>query len=350
MNGRLLYYNPWNDLALAANVARFTPPAGAVAMADGGALLPLWWAKPDDYVFARPEMAAAAGQICRRFNLNGSIFSDSMHTAGLRPSPWGWSRATRSVFASTGIEAAILPSDNELDTMRSLSHRELTAEVHRQLGTPEGLIPHRADTAEEAISLIHQAGNAVIKLPWSCSGRGVMFSSRIPPQELHRRISGMIRRQGSVMIEPQYTPRAEYGALYLSSATRVQLQGFSKTISSADGKYAGNIAAPQSYIISEAGDEITSTARNMEPILTRLFSGKYNGWLGVDMLLHSKGLNPCMEINLRMTMGVAAMFIADRLYPHAGKGVIYTSPRMTGGADINLSPTGVGLTVAFTPN
>ncbi len=234
--------------------------------------------------------------------------------------------------------------------MRSLSHRELTAEVHRQLGTPEGLIPHRADTAEEAISLIHQAGNAVIKLPWSCSGRGVMFSSRIPPQELHRRISGMIRRQGSVMIEPQYTPRAEYGALYLSSATGVQLQGFSKTISSADGKYAGNIAAPQSYIISEAGDEITSTARNMEPILTRLFSGKYNGWLGVDMLLHSKGLNPCMEINLRMTMGVAAMFIADRLYPHAGKGVIYTSPRMTGGADINLSPTGVGLTVAFTPN
>ena len=74
MNGRLLYYNPWNDLALAANVARFTPPAGAVAMADGGALLPLWWAKPDDYVFARPEMATAAGQICRRFNLNGSIF------------------------------------------------------------------------------------------------------------------------------------------------------------------------------------------------------------------------------------------------------------------------------------
>ena len=50
---RLLYFNPENDLALAANDAHYTPPASALQMATDLQRLPLRWAQPDDLILLR---------------------------------------------------------------------------------------------------------------------------------------------------------------------------------------------------------------------------------------------------------------------------------------------------------
>ena len=52
---RLLYFNPENDLALAANDAHYTPPASALQMATDLQRLPLWWAEADDLIMLRQE-------------------------------------------------------------------------------------------------------------------------------------------------------------------------------------------------------------------------------------------------------------------------------------------------------
>ena len=58
---KLHIFNPENDLALAANVARYTPPPAAVSLRLSGALLPLWWAATlYDLGLVPPQMIAEA--------------------------------------------------------------------------------------------------------------------------------------------------------------------------------------------------------------------------------------------------------------------------------------------------
>ncbi len=51
--------------------------------------------------------------------------------------------------------------------------------------------------------------------------------------------------------------------------------------------------------------------------LTSLLDSRYCGYMGVDMMVVRRGdgfaLVPCVELNLRMTMGVVAMKVAERL-------------------------------------
>lgn len=339
---RLLLYNPWNDLALASGRERYTPPAAAVAMARGGSLLPFWWADEGDSVMLPEENRENALALCRRYGLQGRPGCDADSAE-----PWGWSMATRHLLLSAGASPAILPDEARLDTLRALSHRRTAALILKHLGTAESALPVEARSTAEATDAIKRFdGRAVIKLPWSCSGRGVLFSRRLSESELNRRLEGMIRRQGSVMIEPEYEPVSEMAALFRIEGGRAALQGFSRFICSADGRYGGNILADARTLADEAGSDAADAAKAMEPILSQLIGPHYSGWAGVDMLRHSHGLNPCMELNLRMTMGVAAMYVARRLNVKGRAGVIYTAPGLINQSDIDLSPSADGMRVA----
>lgn len=46
----LLFFNPWNDIALASDSIHFTPPPAAQSIADSGSTLPYWYGNEDDYV------------------------------------------------------------------------------------------------------------------------------------------------------------------------------------------------------------------------------------------------------------------------------------------------------------
>ena len=60
--------------------------------------------------------------------------------------------------------------------------------------------------------------------------------------------------------------------------------------------------------------------------------------MGIDMLAYREGgrlmLDPCVELNLRMTMGVAAMLLARR----GLRGVLRVRPSGPSEGEINLSP------------
>ena len=82
---RLLYFNPENDLALAANDPHYTPPASALRMATDLQRLPLRWAEPDDFILLRkdPPPTPPVGE--------GSAFGRwvSLHSASPSPLPYG---------------------------------------------------------------------------------------------------------------------------------------------------------------------------------------------------------------------------------------------------------------------
>lgn len=311
------FFNPENDLALAVGSPRFTPPKGALAVRRAGRLLPLFWAGADDEVLVDSlDCAEEAERLKSRFGLDGHIVTTAQPYNV--PEPWGWSLYTRNLFADSGIDASMLPDDTTLETLRQLSHRRTSIDINRDLGIDSDLLPVEAATLEDARKAIGHWGKAVIKLPWSSSGRGVIYSFASPEETLHGYLRGMIRRQGSVILEPYRDRIQDFAMLFYSDGTTARFRGLSMFITDGRGFYSGNLVMRQEDMSGRLPFDHRIWASRLEHSLTKIIAPAYRGWMGVDMMT-CRGLDgnmevvPCVEINLRKTMGVAALFAAQRI-------------------------------------
>lgn len=238
--------------------------------------------------------------------------------------PWGWSEDARRQFIISGVNPARLPSDATLSRLRLLSHRRSSIAILSALGM-QHLLPEEVTDPQRALQLETECPGHFFKSPWSCSGRGVFCAQGLPPTVLHDKAAGIIHRQGSVMAERGYRKIAEFGALYHSDSQGVRFSGLSMFLTESRGAYTGNIVASQDYFLSRVDSlgllsQLSDTTGRLEEILTGMLLPHYNGWLGIDMMVYEGDdghicLNPCIELNLRMTMGVVAMKIAQRLSP-----------------------------------
>lgn len=295
---KLFWFNPENDLALAFGRRYYTPPRAAVELRRAGVNLPSLWADDFDAIFDVESKHIVPNP---RFV----------------PEPWGWSFYTRECFWRAGCSLEHMPDDAALEQIRMLSHRRTSIELLSRLGI-EGLqLPVEAHSAAEAFRAIESFGSdAVIKLPWSCSGRGVFYSGKMTGKQLASVVEGGISRQGSVMIEPRYERLRDFAMLFYSDSDCVRFRGLSMFHTDQKGNYSGNIIAPQNVIRENLRVDTGDLANRLEKILGIILCGKYRGWVGVDMMTYRNPcgnicIHPCIEINLRMTMGVAALLAAE---------------------------------------
>lgn len=334
---RVHLFNPENDLALAADTPCFTPPRGAALLRDAGMSLPAWWADPGDCVLGVDETEAS--RLADRWGLHiatGATPSDAV------PSPWGWSAYARRLFSRAGVAA--LPDDFQIESLRMLSHRRTAMEFLRVMEIDD---VDECRTVAEAETAVSRRGSAVVKSPWSCSGRGVMFTRGIPRAELRRHLEGIIRRQGSVMVEPELRRVADFAALFDATADGLEFVGWSLFSTASNGAYTGNLVAPQAEIETRLEALIPrplliETVDAVKTHLGSLLGGVYRGPLGVDMMACAgkTPLRPCIEVNLRRTMGRVAMDIYSRT---GMRGVLAFSPSVRDSdAVLSLSPAGAG--------
>jgi len=125
-----------------------------------------------------------------------------------------------------------------------------------------------------------------------------------------------------------------------SSNGRFGFAGYSQFRTGGSGAYEGNL------LISDAAiernlleyipvEEIYKLRDRLEQELSLRFGTIYNGYLGVDMMICRfpespvYRIHPCVEINLRMNMGV----VARHIYDH------YIYPTSTGAFQISYYPT-----------
>jgi hypothetical protein len=88
-----------------------------------------------------------------------------------------------------------------------------------------------------------------------------------------------------------------------------------------NGAYKGNLLASNGYIEEKLAKDIGTNIlegirENVSGFLQGKLGGRYTGFVGVDMFLYRGGegrvmINPAVEINLRMTMGLIARNIFD---------------------------------------
>jgi hypothetical protein len=111
----------------------------------------------------------------------------------------------------------------------------------------------------------------------------------------------------------------------------VEFAGYS-LFTAENGAYVGNLLTTDSEIEEQlsqyiATETLTTVKQHLCIVMQRLLAGSgYHGYLGVDMMIYDNGagcrLNPCMEVNLRMNMGVVSRVFYDR-FVCAGKCGIY---------------------------
>ena len=327
-------FNPEHDIALASGLSNFTAPHAGRQLRHDLGFLPAIWAKEGDVVMVDDvEQAEHSWQkISHRINtLLGTeilLRANWEFTPGklgvysgqnFSVEPWGWNCALRALLLRRGVSEKLLPTEAQLQTIRELSHRRTAATLLPKLRM-EGTVGEAFVCQEEAEveSLLQQYGQIVLKAPWSSSGRGLRFLSvdRSPLSMQARWLRNVIAAQGCVVAEPYYNKVKDFGMEFYSDGQGgISYLGLS-LFHTANGAYTGNILATESTKQVMISRYIPMALLNdvKEKIcheLSQVYNGCYCGPFGVDMMVvgHDEGflLHPCVEINLRRTMGHVAL-------------------------------------------
>lgn len=332
-------FNPEHDMALAANQKRFTAPhAGRQMRADLG-FLPALWSEDGDILLVDDEEAAKEslrhlGKFAHKVKLVSlkSLKELSLATScDFKIDSWGWDCTIKEQLlkADSQLEP-FMPSDSQLVAIRTLSNRKFAAENLLPLLTAQNDMTigesRYCESLDEMAAMMSKYGKSVLKAPWSCSGRGVRYS---PQANCDARLLGwannIIRQQGGIMVEPLYNKTYDFGLeFYANEDGDISYCGLS-LFHTSNNAYTGNLLATESdkrkilshYINIDIVDAACDNIRN---ILSTHLKGVYSGAFGIDMMVVAQNggkenlLHPCVEMNLRRTMGHLSLALTPSIH------------------------------------
>ena len=322
---KLLVFNPDHDLALAANLSNFTAPhAGRQLRADLG-FIPAIWATADDCVLVE-NVEDAERRFLRLTHRSFGHFINKEQICKYRFTAvdvWGWDLAIRTYLLRWGVDAAVMPTVTQIDAIRQLSHRRYAMQLlvmFQMPGTVGG--GFETDKVKFITDRLHRGEHLVVKAPWSSSGRGVRFMEG----EMNIYDSGWVRhiidKQGSVMVDPYYNKVKDFGMEFVSDGCgSVSYVGLS-LFQTSNGAYTGNVLATEEEKVNLISryisiDLLKSIQQKICTYMGRLTKDCYAGPFGVDMMAIRRDdgdgflLHPCVEINLRRTMGHVAISLTE---------------------------------------
>lgn len=335
-------FNPENDLALACFEPHFIPPRSARMMAGDLAVLPVWWAERGDAVcvpspdVARRFAAQSGAEACLRVR-----WVSPEDCAGFdRVSPWGWSPMLVRRLLRGGCAADVLPDEAALSRYREMSGRRNAVEMLAFLTGAEselgcewkdflcGRSSYCTDEHEIA-RLLGACPETLLKAPWSGSGKGLRLghTGLVPP------LSGwcrrLLREQGGVVVEPLYDKVYDFAMEFEADGRgHAAYRGLSVFFTTRQGAYAGNCVADEEtkvrWLLQHVPADLYAALLNESMnYVSRVFAGGYCGPLGVDMMLcrvpgrRHLCVHPCVEVNLRRTMGQVSVDLARYMAPGA---------------------------------
>ncbi len=317
-------FNPEHDYSLANNGAHFVPPASAVQFADDCALFLTHLVEKESCLFLPYRRGA------RFYVVSDGTFTDVPPSVeGVRP--WGWN-ALLARQCGEVLPGITLPDEATLSQWRTLAHRRTAAEgldFLKQNMTAATLFPEtpvELSSIEQVQHFVARFQDVLFKSPYSGNGRGHLYAHGECTPTLLRQCAGVLRKQGSLMGEQMYEVVQDFAMEFECRDQNSRFLGYSLFNTQHYG-YAGNALCADSqmeqticqYVSLEVLGEVRRLAM---AFINRRIAPYYSGCLGVDMFVYHDGngfrLHPMVEINLRMTMGLAAsMIYRKHVHPDA---------------------------------
>lgn len=337
---RLLLFNSSNDLALASNTREYIAPKSISAMESDLATLPAWWAQDGDAILLNSNTDCVIAKEFfeqKGFNVYFTSNEEGYQALCKRtnrtyiPLPWGWSKATVERYKQFGMPKELLPNDSQIEEIRNLSSREFAADYITDLLSAPIFTEHKESLIGREMRFIHSLeelqtpNRTIFKSPWSSSGRGIFAANDINEPSIREKLSGFIKRQGGFIADKLYDKTMDLALEFLiENNGTTHFAGYSVFNAGSNGYYGYNIAAPQ----KELREMIISNGCNATLLdklinyhchaLKKRLKGKYHGVVGIDMIIANendkKRIHPCIEINLRMNIGVLALCVEKRRF------------------------------------
>lgn len=317
----LWIFNPDTDIARGEGRHIYTPTAKVREVRRKMALCQASFASYGDLILLLDHQDHTEIQSLENFDLVQKKGIHIIHPEKLtqldwniiNPKPWGWDHSIKEILLRHGATTEALPSEEYIDCLRELSHRRTTIYFHRLMAKRDiysGIpVPMEFTNIKDAGQWIKANPDAIIKAPWSSSGRGIISTSEMTEDSIIKWISAILKKQGSVLAEVKMKKSIDFATEWdITRENGPCFLGLSLFRTDGRCKYCGNIRLSQKEIRNIIS---TSTHLNIDEIisaqqfsLSELIVPHYTGPLGIDMLISKTGeVNSCIEINLRYTMG-----------------------------------------------
>ncbi|MDR3118790.1 MAG: hypothetical protein LBU44_05150 [Mediterranea sp.] len=337
MNSKLFLFNPDHDLAMANQDVNYMPPASARQFGMDLALFPAWYAGAQNAVLAPSAYNLAfLSRIRAKFPQLASLLTET-EVATVRNVdfvPWGWDAAVYKRLIQLGVPPRALPEQDDLSVIRRKSHRLQSVALLKCLQFDRCCGESFYMTELEALKdYVESRAWCLLKAPLSGSGKGLNWCRGVFTSPVSDWCRNVIRQQGGVVAEPLYDKVVDFAMqFYADGSGSVRFAGYSLFCTKPNGCYDRNLLATDKdiedllsgYIPSCLLDQVRDA---LERELSALIDGVYTGYLGVDMMICRSDspecrLHPCVEINLRMNMGMASRMIHDRFVLEGMRGIL----------------------------
>lgn len=327
----LYLFNPDADMALADNGGHYIAPASVRRMTADLAWLPLWYAAPGSGVLMSEEAEYDfAGQMRQYFPLDVMpvVWNQLPEVSPASLYPWGWNVSLRRSLLKAGVCEDALPTVESLNRLRALAGRDVALRILQALaGLPfccgSGVVLLDVQACSD---YARRLGSCVFKTPWSGSGKGLLWCRSGFTEVMSSRCARIIREQGFLTGFPIYNKVLDFALEYQSDGQgNVDFIGYSLFDTDERGAYSGNRLLSNEAIEQQILHFLPLAAWQqicirLQQELASCYGWAYKGFLGVDMMICRVGdeengeyrVFPCVEVNLRMNMGVVARLFFDR--------------------------------------
>ncbi len=312
----LYLFNPEHDYALAHHDPHFMAPASAIRFAHDCALFWQHLVDEEGYIFLPYREGAQFYDLQTRTYTEKPVRID-------RIEPWGWDKLMQYQLKDLLTEFRIR-SEEQVENTHALAHRSISIEGMEYLREQCGHLPLPpaaelllSETEVARYIAAHQ--EVILKSPYSGNGRGLLYAHQgVYSNTLRRQTTGVLRRQGALLGEPLYQHIQDFALEFHCYRQQTLFVGYSLFMTKHYG-YSGNLLCSDAHIRQMLSQWISlNDLDRLQEALTQFIQLRlaphYEGPLGVDMLIYKEGetfrINPMLEINVRMTMGM----VAHRLY------------------------------------
>ena len=301
------------------------------------------------------------------------------------PLVWGWDAVVTEQLRRQGIPTDELPTEAALAALRTHSERKMAHQMLHTFRTDKPDGPYAGEsilvhTLEEIRSYAAQHGHIVLKDPLSSSGKGLRHVNThqkthpIPPCEgggtdisepqilPHREDLGgsifswanaLIRRHGYITAEPYYNKVQDFAMEFYVQNGQCRFIGYSLFSTNDHGRYEESILMKderieellEQYIpcaaLHEVRDWVIEHFTSIVP--SEWDTEKFPLYFGIDMMVVKTTNNrqqttddsqfsifnspfrihPCVEINLRLNMGIIAHEVRQRILAPQAEGTFH---------------------------
>ena len=345
---RLWVFNPGHEEALRIPLPlRYTPTSEVRQMRHDLAPLLTLLAERGDYIY-RPALAPHQPAVLLDHE-GHEVSVEDLRGASLEVKLWGLEpHILRELVEAPLLGGLRLQLPPITPTYLQMAHRRAAHGLLSRLvecgGYPRELLPlwvEAGATRGETRRALQQALDSqshrvhgsreevLVKRPFSSSGRGVLPFPRLYTERHLEALTGSCQRLGMISIEPLWPVREDWALEY--ERREGGFVAFSLFETQAAGRaYAGNLLLPQSTLRERLTEHLGEQALrelidlHREYLAEALAGSDYVGYIGIDLFLYEvegqTKLHPCVEINLRTTMGVLAHLAYERYLAPGGQG------------------------------